>query len=74
MKFFKDYTLKWWEVGLFKIALIAIGIIIGATWNEFFVDLKVLFVLWVLFIIPSFYLLTTWWKQRNGKKSEEKEK
>ena len=37
MKLFKwRYTLTWWQVGIFKLALLAIGIIIGSYWHEFF--------------------------------------
>ena len=36
MKLFKAYTFKWWQIGIFKLALLAIGIAIGAYWHDFF--------------------------------------
>lgn len=35
MNIFKKYTYSWQEIGIFKIALLAIGILIGACWHEF---------------------------------------
>ncbi|HXK39961.1 MAG TPA: hypothetical protein VJ837_03965 [Candidatus Paceibacterota bacterium] len=34
MTIFKNYTYRWWQIGLFKLALLAIGIAIGAYWQE----------------------------------------
>ena len=36
MKLFKAYTFSWWQMGVFKLALLAIGAAIGAYWHEFF--------------------------------------
>lgn len=36
MKIFKQYTYQWWEMGLFKAALLFIGIAIGAYWQTAF--------------------------------------
>jgi len=36
MKLFKSYTFSWWQMGVFKLALVAIGAAIGAYWHEFF--------------------------------------
>ena len=36
MKLFKSYTFTWWQIGIFKLALLAIGAAIGAYWHEFF--------------------------------------
>ena len=33
---FKMFTLKWWQAGLFKVGLLALGIAIGASWHEYF--------------------------------------
>ena len=30
MDIFRDYTFTWWQVGLFKLALLSLGIAIGA--------------------------------------------
>jgi hypothetical protein len=36
MNIFKDFTLKWWQAGIFKIALLSLGIAIGSIWPELF--------------------------------------
>lgn len=36
MKIFKDYTYSWKQIGIFKLALLSIGIIIGVIFTEFF--------------------------------------
>ena len=38
MKLLKSYTFtcKWWQMSIFKLALLAIGLAIGAYWHDFF--------------------------------------
>lgn len=36
MNLFKTFSLTWWQAGLFKAGLLAVGILIGANWNAFF--------------------------------------
>ena len=36
MSLFKSYTLTWWQIGIFKLALLSIGSVIGAYWHDFF--------------------------------------
>ncbi len=36
MHIFKDFTFKWWQAGIFKIALLSLGVVIGSTWPELF--------------------------------------
>jgi len=38
MNIFKSYTYTWKQIGIFKLALLSIGILIGSQWSEFFVD------------------------------------
>jgi uncharacterized membrane protein len=33
---FKSYTFTWWQIGIFKLALLAFGAAIGAYWHDFF--------------------------------------
>ncbi len=51
---FKSYTLTWWQVGLLKVSMLALGLVIGATWPEEFETWTVL--LWILFATPAAYL------------------
>jgi len=61
MKLFKSYTLKWWQGSLFKIALISLGIAIGANWPEIFADWTN--TLLILFLALGGYISIIWWKQ-----------
>lgn len=36
MKLLKSYTYTWQQIGIFKLALLAVGVAIGAQWHEFF--------------------------------------
>jgi len=33
---FKSYTFTWWQIGIFKLALLSFGAAIGAYWHGFF--------------------------------------
>ena len=36
MNLFKSITMKWWQAGIFKLGMWAIGIAVGAYWHNFF--------------------------------------
>lgn len=36
MSLFQSYTFKWWQLGIFKLALLAVGSAAGAHWSAFF--------------------------------------
>ncbi len=36
MNLFKNYTFTWKQIGIFKLALLSIGVIIGSVWYQFF--------------------------------------
>lgn len=55
MNMFKDYTYSWWQMGIFKLALLCLGAVIGAYWNEFFRANLVLFL--VIGLVAGFYVL-----------------
>jgi hypothetical protein len=61
MRIRNSFTLKWWETGLFKFSLIALGVVLGATWPEIFHAWRP--VLLVVFAVPAAYLSWVWWKQ-----------
>ena len=63
MKYFKDYTLSWWQFGLMKISLIALGILIGCTWPAVFGGAWVIALLWGAFAVPAIYLAAVSLKQ-----------
>lgn len=61
MNLFKSYTYAWWQIGIFKLALLSIGVAIGAKWHEFFA--ANLTVIIVIAIAASLYTLYTSLKQ-----------
>jgi hypothetical protein len=61
MNIFKDFTLKWWQVGIFKAALLSLGIIIGSTWPELFQGWTTLLLL--VFLVSVAYVTSIWWRQ-----------
>jgi hypothetical protein len=59
---FKLYTLTWWQIGIFKVALLAIGVAIGAYWHEFFGSY--LLPLIVVAVVASAYIMIVSLKQQ----------
>jgi hypothetical protein len=63
MKLFKEYTFHWWEFGLLKISLIALGVLAGSHWAYIFNSKAITLLLVVIFVIPSVYLMIATLKQ-----------
>jgi hypothetical protein len=61
MKIFKSYSLTWKQIGIFKIALLSIGIILGVYWQDFFNNY--LSLLFVIAIFASAYVMYVSLKQ-----------
>ena len=61
MNIFKNFTLKWWQAGTFKVALLSLGIAIGSTWPEVFKGWTPFLLL--LFLGSGGYVTYVWWKQ-----------
>ena len=59
---FKSYTFTWWQIGVFKLALLAIGVAIGAYWHQLFEANLV--ALLVVAILASAYIAYVSLKQR----------
>ena len=62
MKIFKDYTLSWWQMGIFKLSLLAIGIAIGANWPQVFVEYTTILV--IIGVILGAYLGYVSWLKK----------
>lgn len=60
MNIFKPMTLKWWQTGLFKVCLVALGIIIGSAWPSLAALDKLW---WVVVVLPGLYIFFVWSKQ-----------
>jgi hypothetical protein len=61
MNIFKTFTLKWWQTGLFKWGLLALGIAIGAYWHDLFSSY--LPILMIIAAASLTYVSYVWWKQ-----------
>ena len=61
MSIFKTLTLKWWQVGLFKLCLLCLGIILGVYFQVFF--LRWIAVVAVVCVLTGLYVLKVWWKE-----------
>jgi len=61
MNIFKAFTLQWWQTGLFKGGMLALGIAIGTYWHGFFSGY--LFILILVAVVSLAYITYVWWKQ-----------
>ena len=61
MNQFKSFTLSWWQGGLFKWGMLALGIAVGAYWHAFFGNFLPL--LLVIAVGALAYVTAVWWKQ-----------
>jgi hypothetical protein len=61
MNIFKKSTFTWWQIGLFKLSLLTLGIAIGAYWQETF--LPYLTALLVVAIVSGLYIAAVYAKQ-----------
>ena len=61
MNLFKDYTFSWKQVGVFKLALLSIGAIIGSIWHEFFSENMTVVV--IIAVIATIYIMFVSLKQ-----------
>jgi hypothetical protein len=61
MKLFKTFTLKWWQAGLFKWGMLALGIAIGTYWHDFFENYFPILI--TVAVISLAYITYVWWKQ-----------
>ena len=61
MSLFKTVTLKWWQISIFKIGMLALGIALGAYLHNFFADYLVILI--VVSALALAYVTYVWWKQ-----------
>lgn len=62
MNIFKSGTLKWWQVSILKLAVLCIGIAVGAHWPLVFAPHTVTLV--VVGIVLGLYLLFPWFGKK----------
>jgi hypothetical protein len=61
MNLFKSFTLKWWQTGVFKWGMLAVGIAVGAYWHGIFSGF--LPELIGIAAVCLGYVTVVWWKQ-----------
>jgi ABC-type arginine transport system permease subunit len=61
MNLFKAFTLTWWQAGIFKAGMLALGIVIGAYWQEIFGGYLPLLI--TLAAVSLAYVSYVWWRQ-----------
>ncbi len=62
MRLFAPMTLRWWQVSLLKLSMIALGIMLGVYLHDFF--LRWIALVSVAFALPAVYLLSVWLRRR----------
>lgn len=61
MNIFKSFTLKWWQAGVYKLGMLALGIAIGTYWHALFGGY--LLILAIVAAASLAYISYIWWKQ-----------
>ena len=61
MNLLKTLKLKWWQTGIFKWGMLALGVAIGAYWHDCFGGY--LPILIVIAALSLSYITYVWWKQ-----------
>lgn len=61
LNIFKDFRLKWWQGGLFKWSMFALGIAVGSIWHDLFTGLLPLLIAFAALSLG--YITYIWWKQ-----------
>lgn len=61
MNIFKTFTLKWWQTGLFKWGMLALGIAIGTYWHDLFGGYLLILIIGA--VVSLAYVTFVWWKQ-----------
>jgi hypothetical protein len=61
MNILKTFTLKWWQGGLLKWGMLALGVAIGAYWHDLFIGY--LLYLIVFAVISLAYITYVWAKK-----------
>lgn len=61
MNLFKSSTLTWWQMGLFKLSLVSLGVAIGAHWSEVFVPYTLTLV--GVGLVVGLYIAVVWFRE-----------
>lgn len=58
---FQSFTFTWWQIAIFKLSLLCLGIVIGAYWHTLFES--VLLILLILGVVAALYIQYVAWNQ-----------
>jgi hypothetical protein len=61
MNLFKTFTLKWWQTSIFKVGMLALGLVHGAYLHHLFGGYLVILI--VASALSLAYVSYIWWKQ-----------
>ncbi len=61
MNLFKTFTLTWWQAGIFKVGMLALGIVIGAYWQVIFAAYLPLLI--IMAAVSLAFVGYVWWRQ-----------
>ena len=61
MKLLRNWTFKFWEIGLIKVCLISLGLILGIYFYDALAGL--LWLWWTLFIITGIFFIAKFFRQ-----------
>jgi hypothetical protein len=61
MNILKTFTLTWWQTGLFKVGMLALGLVIGAHWHG--IVATYIPALGIVAVISLAYVSYVWLKQ-----------
>ena len=70
MNIFKTFSLKWWQAGIFKLGMWAIGIAVGAWFHTFFAGFYPILI--AIAVICLGYTTAVWIKQQPAEETAEK--
>lgn len=62
MKILRNWTFKWWEIGLLKVCLISLGILLGLYFFDFLANFP--FVWWGLFLVTAIYFIIKFFSEK----------
>jgi len=65
MNIFQDFTLTWWQGGIFKWGMFMLGIAVGAYWSAVFIPYLLCLLIMVVLLLT--YITYEWFKQINAK-------
>ncbi len=64
MNLFKSFTMTWWQVGFFKLGMLALGIIIGVYFHQVLANYYAALI--VIAVLSLGYVTYVWFRQHGA--------